>query len=486
MKKLTVIPFSLPGLLSEEARAALTGAEALYLQTAEHPCSRTVLDIRPDAVPLDALYNESPFFEDLNDSIVKALVSDPHEEAAFAVLGRGPGEELGRKLFEAADENGFSVELLPGAGFAEAAVAAAQSLGAVPYFTDRDLRTCFDIRLFSARHPLVVEEVNDRLIAGELKLALGEFYPDVFPIVLMKLDENCRYRAHTVELSSLDHPENAGLFGADTVLILRVPELTERTRCGFDELMEVMRRLRAPGGCPWDAEQTHESLRSSLIEESYEVLDAIDRNDLTALEEELGDLLLQVVFHAVIEEERSEFSMRDVISGIVGKLIYRHPHVFGTVHVADSDEVLVNWENLKQKEKHQQTVADAMAAVPASFPALMRSYKLQKKAAHVGFDWKNAFEALDKVGEEANEVLRAMTDGTPEAVTEEIGDLLFSVVNVARLSKVDPELALQAAADKFMRRFTEMERRILEDGRQLKDMELAEMDEYWDKVKSDE
>ena len=254
----------------------------------------------------------------------------------------------------------------------------------------------------------------------------------------------------------------------------------------MDGLMEVMHRLRAPGGCPWDVEQTHSSLRSSLIEESYEVLDAIDREDATALEEELGDLLLQVVFHAIIEEERREFNMIDVVSGIVNKLIYRHPHVFGEVKVNSADDVLVNWEALKKKEKHQDTVADTMRSVPAAFPALMRSSKIQKKAANVGFDFDNAAMALPKVHEEADEVLAAINSGDKENLAEEIGDLLFACVNVARLVKVDPELALSAATDKFMKRFISMEALILSEGKRLEGMGLTEMDSYWDRIKLSE
>jgi tetrapyrrole methylase family protein/MazG family protein len=178
--------------------------------------------------------------------------------------------------------------------------------------------------------------------------------------------------------------------------------------------------------------------------------------------------------------------MRDVITGIVSKLIYRHPHVFGDVKVDSSDDVLVNWENLKQKEKHQQTVADAMRSVPAAFPALMRSYKIQKKAAHVGFDWASAEEAFPKIAEEAEEVREAMAQGDRAHLEEEIGDLLFAVVNVARLKKVDPELALGAASDKFMRRFIAMEELIAKEGLKLSDMTLEEMDRRWELVKKGE
>ena len=250
--------------------------------------------------------------------------------------------------------------------------------------------------------------------------------------------------------------------------------------------MEVMRHLRAPGGCPWDAEQTHESLKKNLLEESWEVIDAIDRNDPDDLCEELGDLLMQIAFHVVIEEERASFSLRDVATGITNKMIFRHPHVFGSVHVENSDEVLVNWEKLKKEEKHQRSVASAMDSVPKSFPSLLRAYKIQKKAADVGFDWSSAEEALPKVYEEADEVMDALTEGSPERIEDELGDLFFAAVNVARLKKVDPDLALTAATDKFERRFKLTEKLILEDGKRFEDMTLPEMDEYWERAKEEE
>ena len=200
--------------------------------------------------------------------------------------------------------------------------------------------------------------------------------------------------------------------------------------------------------------------------------------------EELGDLLLQIAFHVVIEEEHAAFSLRDVATGIVNKMIYRHPHVFGSTHVENSDEVLANWEVLKKREKHQSTVASAMDSVPKSFPSLLRAYKIQKKAADVGFDWDSAEQALPKVHEEADEVLEAIKEGDGAHIEDEIGDLFFAAVNVARLKKIDPDLALTAATDKFEKRFKLTEKLILEDGKRFEDMTLPEMDEYWEKAKA--
>lgn len=488
MKSITIVPLATPGMLTKAAETALNTADRLFLQTAEHPVSRILIrdGVIKNAEAFDAYYNESFDFDELNERIALRLADEAESrDVCCAVLGRGAGEALMKALMLLSAERGISVRCLPSSGFCQAALSAAFNAG-VSYFSDHDLRTAADLRAISVDMPLVIEEVDTLLRAGEVKLILGEYYPDEHTVHIAAMDETGEYRVVSMPLCQIDAQNNAALYGAASVLIVERCELEKCTRHGFDALMDVMYRLRAPGGCPWDAEQTHTSLRSSLIEESYEVLDAIDRNDLTALEEELGDLMLQVVFHAIIEEERSEFTMRDVITGIVNKLIYRHPHVFGSVKVAGADEVLVNWENLKQKEKHQQSVADAMRAVPAAFPALMRSYKIQKKAAHVGFDWPKATDALEKVREETDEVLAAIEANDPENIYEEIGDLLFACVNTSRLAKVDPELALASATDKFMRRFIEMEGLILDDGLDLSALSLEQMDAYWDRVKKTE
>lgn len=232
-------------------------------------------------------------------------------------------------------------------------------------------------------------------------------------------------------------------------------------RYGWEDLLEVMRLLRSPGGCPWDAEQTHASIRRNFLEETYEALDALDRDDPADMCEELGDVLMQVAFHAQIETERGRFTMDDVIDGVTRKLVYRHPHVFGDVKVEDSREVLVNWEALKRKEKSQATTADAIEAVPHTLPALWRAEKISRKATKAGFRWDSAAGALDKLEEEARELreaVRAGKDaGAPHGVREELGDLLFIAANLAQLAGVDPEDALHRACDKFDARFRRME-----------------------------
>lgn len=261
-------------------------------------------------------------------------------------------------------------------------------------------------------------------------------------------------------------------------------QFTRKDRYTYEDLLEIMRLLRSPNGCAWDREQDHKSIRRSFIEETYEAVEAIDNDDPALLREELGDVLLQVVFHAQIEAEAGRFTMDDVADEICKKMIYRHPHVFGSAQADTAEAVLENWDVLKQKEKQQRTITDTLVSVARSLPGLIRAEKVQQKASKVGFDWDNVSGALDKVREETDEVMRAISgDGDP---VEELGDLLFAVVNVARFLKTDPEQAISRTTDKFIHRFAQVEQRACAQGRALADMTLEEMDALWNAVKREE
>jgi len=255
----------------------------------------------------------------------------------------------------------------------------------------------------------------------------------------------------------------------------------------FARFVELIARLRAPGGCPWDREQTHESVKPLTIEEAYEVAHAIDEKDDAELAAELGDLLLQVVFHANIAEERGAFRLREIIERVAEKMVRRHPHVFGGDDAATSGEVLRNWEAIKAEERAQKGKDDAsmLDSVHKGLPAVMEAFQLTTKASRVGFDWKDASAALEKLDEEALELQDAVRDAADSRkVAEEVGDLLFVAVNVARLTGVDPESALKAANRKFRRRFRHIEERLRSDGRKPADSTLEEMDRLWDEAKS--
>lgn len=248
-----------------------------------------------------------------------------------------------------------------------------------------------------------------------------------------------------------------------------------------EDLLKIVRILRHPGGCPWDMEQTHESLRRCLMEETCEVLEAIDRKDNPLLCEELGDVLLQVVFHASLSEDEGAFDLNTVADGICKKMIYRHPHVFGDTKVDGTEQVLANWDEIKREEKGQETYTDTLQAVARTLPALWRAEKIQKKAAKSGFSWPDISGALDKLTEETEELSQAVREQSN--VREELGDVLFAAVAVARFAGIDPEEALNEASDKYIDRFSYIERSAQAQGKAIEDMTLGEMMQLWEKAK---
>jgi len=257
----------------------------------------------------------------------------------------------------------------------------------------------------------------------------------------------------------------------------------EKDKKDIYDLIEIIEALREENGCPWDREQTHESIKKAIIEESYEVMDAIDKDDEEGIVEELGDVLLQVVFHSVLGKEEGRYDLGDIIEGICNKMIYRHPHVFGKDKVENTEEVLVNWDELKKKEKNLETTTDELKAVAMALPALIRAKKVQGKARKVGFDWDRVEDVALKVEEELKEVLDVYKSENRAMITEEVGDLLFACVNISRFLDVDPEEALNIATDKFIRRVSYIEEKARGKGLGLKDMSLEEMDILWNEIK---
>ncbi len=260
-------------------------------------------------------------------------------------------------------------------------------------------------------------------------------------------------------------------------------DFTQKANYDINDLIKIMQLLRSENGCPWDREQTHQSIRSNVIEEAYEVADAIDSGSPELLQEELGDLMLQVVFHCRMEEETGGFDFNDACDGICKKLIYRHPHIFGSVSADTSDEVLKNWDALKKKEKNQETYTDTMLSVPRAFPALMRAQKVQKRAARAGFDFADKADVYDKVAEEMVELSDADRLTDMDKIREEYGDLLFSVVNLARFLNIDAEEALAFSTDKFINRFEKVERLAEQKGIDMPNTDISELDKLWDEVK---
>ncbi|MDD4569387.1 MAG: nucleoside triphosphate pyrophosphohydrolase [Tepidanaerobacteraceae bacterium] len=254
----------------------------------------------------------------------------------------------------------------------------------------------------------------------------------------------------------------------------------------LNDLVDIMAKLRGNPGCPWDKSQNHETLKPFLVEEAYEVIDAINRKNTKDLIEELGDLLLQIVFHSRLGEERGDFDIGDVIEGVCEKMVRRHPHIFGEITVEGTDEVLKNWEDIKREEKDMKTQTQSMMNLPETLPALMKAFKVQEKAARVGFDWDNVNGALDKVYEELDELKEVYNTGISDKIREEMGDLIFACVNVARFLEVEPELALKDAVKKFIRRFNYVEDAATKSDTDLQEMSLHEMDILWEQSKNKE
>ena len=262
------------------------------------------------------------------------------------------------------------------------------------------------------------------------------------------------------------------------------PDKTKKTdKDPFQSLVAIMERLRSEKGCPWDREQTRESLKPYLIEETYEVLEALDKDEPDRIKEELGDLLFQILFHAQVAREQGEFDINDVITSNIEKMIHRHPHVFADKSVSSSKEVLVNWEEIKKNEtknRHRKSILDG---VPAPLPALLKAHRIQERAARVGFDWDDIKDVISKVDEELGELKKAVSEKSKKHIEEELGDLIFAVVNLSRFVKVNPEEALRKCIDKFKERFYQIETELSKNGKKLKDTSLEEMDEIWNRAK---
>ena len=467
MQTITIVILPAPAALTLAQQQKLTNGLPLFLQTEKHPSAKVLLDLHLAYIAMDDLFDSSEDFDALNAAVAKRLCNAG--DCVYLATGSIQNSQLPAIRLEAQARK-IRVDVLPhlstgAVAFPEREPAFAISAHDLPEQIDPE-------------QSYVVEEIDSRMIAGEVKLFLSEFFPDESPATLASIGTDGVYGSYDIKLCELDRQNH---YDATTILYVCRTDYETRTQHGFDDVMRIVRRLRAPNGCPWDREQTHQSLKNALLEESYELIDAIDEDDDAHICEEMGDVLLQFALHAAIAEEQSAFTARDACTELVEKLIYRHPHVFGDIRVSGSDEVLKNWDALKMSQRKQTTQTEVLKSVPKSFPALLRSRKVQKKAADVGFDWESAQQAFYKIAEETEELREAMEQGSH--IEEEMGDLLFAVVNVARLLKLEPEFLLMQATDKFINRFETMESLAKSRGNELKDLSFFEQDRLWDEAK---
>ena len=466
-----------PRLLTLQTAEALRQSRCLILRTARH---RTADWLRNEGIlfsDFDALYDEYDDFDALHAEIAKRLWATARQKnVTFAVMDAQTDGAV-RALRAACPPDG-KVTVLPGVTMADSCMA----LLPEEFEQTGKVRILPAMDAIEAIHdpdtPLIITEIFDRVLASELKLHLSDIYGDEARVAFFPSSAKINRKPIIMPMMETDRQRTY-----DHTVCLYIPAagIEKRERYCFEDLLKVMHLLRQR--CPWDGEQTHESLRKYLIEEAYEAIGAIDEDDMDHLADELGDVLLQIAFHSDIAQEFGEFTISDVTTNIVRKMIYRHAHIFGNVHCETADEVTQSWEKLKKAEKGLTTQASVLADVSSGLPALMRASKVQKKAAQVGFDWDDAIGALPKIHEEADEVLAELEAGRDPG--EELGDLLFSCVNVARLAGQEPELLLKAATEKFIKRFTAMENLIISDEKSLEGLTLAEMDVYWNRVKAD-
>ena len=499
------------GSITQDAFKALHGGK-VFLRTRIHPTVQQLLNQNWNS--FDYLYEQSESFMELYQAITWAIINAAKEAKSkghhivYAVPGNPYiGEATTRLIQHTADQQSLTVRVIPGMSFLDAAAAlipgdiVSENCQVVDGL---DLNVRMHEEPFaggslplSPLRPALISQVYDQRIASGVKLALMRLYPDDHPITVLQAAGNVAMeRVATVPLAELDHGR---VIMPDHLTTLYVPKVEglERSRTA-DGLQRIIARLRAPGGCPWDREQTHASIRPNMIEEAYEAVDAIDADDPEALREELGDLLLQVALHAQIAEEAGEFTLEDVYEAVNAKLIRRHPHVFGAEEAADAKEVLSIWQDAKRKEKQTAKSSESeeagnaeprtanselLGGLPRSMPGLAYSQAMQERAARVGFEWPNRDGVLEKLREELDELADAKT---PEHRREELGDLLFVLVDWARWHGIETEDAMRAANAKFVRRFGVIERNVAASGRDWRSFTLDELEAFWQQAKAEE
>lgn len=476
--------------LTLEAYRLLKGDYPIFLRTDHHPVISLLEEEGITYESFDYIYEEAESFDQVYADIVSRLLAEIEESEAgiiYAVPGHPMVAERSVKMLRKQVEKlGHIIKMVASSSF----------LDDIFSTLDIDPNDGFmlldglDLKLsaLDSRLHTIISQVYSREVASEVKLLLMEYYPEDHPLIVIQAAGvpglERRWEIPLYELDFIDEIDHL------TALYLEPAPNLKRS---FGAFVEIVESLRAPGGCPWDQEQTHMSLRAQMIEEVYEVIQAIEADDMDNLAEELGDVLLHVVMNSVIASEGGDFHIYNVIEGISEKMIRRHPHVFGTDEIMTSDEVLVKWEEIKAAEKASQThdrdggqaksagkEQSILADIPDQLPALIHSYKQQKKAAKLGFDWDDIEDIWAKVEEEIDELREAETE---EDKLEELGDSLFALVNLARAMKINPELALRQSNQKFARRFAYIEDKVREAGLSFDQVDLAWMDQYWEEAK---
>ena len=486
MKKIYVIGIG-PGnedSLTLGAVRELNSKRNTFLRTIHHPTVRYLDRNGIEYKSYDKIYEESEDFIEVYNTIANNLVEKAEEfdEINYCVPGHPLiAEKTVEILLNKQKEGKIDIEIIEGLSFIEPMILSMQRdpIDGLKIIDGLNLLQKPDINFDN-----LITQVYSRERASELKLMLSEIYGDEYEVYVIRaagMKEEKKAKMPIYEIDRVDW--------LDDITSIYLPKVNQNDKSiyDFNDLLGIMEELRGEDGCSWDIKQTHESLRKYLIEEAYEVVDTIDNDDIDGLQEELGDLLLQIVFHSQIAREEGYFNIWDVIKSISKKMINRHPKIFDSSEYSEHD----NWNEIKAKEKSLESHSERINSIPKSLPSLIRSEKVQKRASDAGFDWENYRGALEKIYEEIEEVKEEIDKycdsnekyNTVNKLDEELGDLLFSVVNLCRFFKVDSERALYDATDKFIERFMQVEKKVLEKGLKLNEMNLDELDKIWNEIK---
>ncbi|MBW8351503.1 nucleoside triphosphate pyrophosphohydrolase [Bacillus sp. IITD106] len=453
----------------------------LILRTKEHPVVEELLREDIHFESFDDVYEKHDQFEAIYEEITETLLNmAAAENIKYAVPGHPMvAERTVQLLLERGSSRGVKVKIGGGQSFLDSLFAAVK-VDPVEGFQLLDGTILRKEQIRIDQH-VIIAQVYDAFVASDVKLTLMEKYPDDYEVVIVTAAGSTLEQIKKIPLYELDRQ-----IKLDNLTSVYVPPISTRELSfkEFSTLREIIAELRGPDGCPWDKEQTHESLKKYLIEEAYELLDAIDRDDIDNMIEELGDVLLQIMLHAQIGEDEGMFSIEDVIEALSEKMVRRHPHVFGDVQAENSEQVVANWAEIKAKEKSPEARGKSLLdETGKGLPALLKSFDYQKLAAKVGFDWGAPEGAWEKVKEEMQEFENELTNGNKQEQLFELGDLLFAMVNVARLLDIHPEEALQTSNEKFFRRFSFIESKVSESGKRFEEYTLEELDQFWNDAK---
>ncbi|WP_339064264.1 nucleoside triphosphate pyrophosphohydrolase [Tepidibacillus marianensis] len=433
----------------------------------------------------DDLYDNLSEYDQVYQEIARIIIEQAERgmDIIYAVPGHPMvAEKSVRYILQKADLHEVEIELLGGESFLDAFFSSLK-IDPIDGFLFLNGETMGKDDIDPEKH-IIISQVYDQWVASDVKLTLMEVYPDDWPITIAShLGIQGKEVLKEVPLFEMDrNPEDYHHLSS---IFIRKTVSQEVHHSRFSKLTQVIEILRSPNGCPWDRAQTHRSIRKNLIEETYELLETIDELDMDHMQEELGDVLLQVMLHSQIAAEEGYFSVYDVIQQLNDKLVRRHPHVFGNEYASRADEALFHWDKMKEKERIEQgkeRLESILDGIPKDLPEMMKAYKLQSKAAKVGFDWSDISNIYEKIDEEIKEVKEA----TQNTLQSELGDLLFAVINLGRFLKVDPEAALASTNLKFIKRFHYIEAELKNKNVEIKEASLEEMDQFWNEAKNKE